>query len=139
MAAKNRMSDSDIRFDSKLNARLEALSPGLSKSLVRLCGIRPGIAHRALGLLLEYACKAQNTGMILSARKAIAEIPSSWLELNLSQVAEEYLDIQDEWEFRRLLELLRFSCPNLLRHFLEVGRASSNPEVREAADDFSEI
>lgn len=130
------MSDVKNTFILELNLRLETLLPGLSDSLSNIATIDPEIANRALGLLLDHACKAQNAGVITWARTALTEMPEWWLEMHLRPVAEAYINFEDEWEYRRLIELLRACCPNLITHFIQFGLASGKQEVRDSAEDF---
>jgi hypothetical protein len=55
---------------------------------------------------------------------------------DIESVATECLDLNDEWEFRRLLELYEMLDEQLLRRLVEHGSHSKNPEVREAAEDY---
>lgn len=87
--------------------------------------------------LLSYACLAQNTGNITSARLILAEFPYELLISRLPGAIEAYLNCNDEWEFRRLIELLRIVAQELIDRYLAMGERSPNPEVREAAEDLA--
>ena len=128
------MNDAENTFILELNSRIDALVPGLSTSLSSIATIDPQLADQALGLLLEHACKAQNVGVISWAVTALLNVPARWLEIHMLQAAEKYLDLSDEWEYRRLFELNFLLCPNQLSHFIQLGLVSSNPEVRELAE-----
>ena len=39
-------------------------------------------------------------------RRKISEIPTECLELNLVSAVKEYFDYSDDWNYRRLLEVL---------------------------------
>ncbi|PZM65759.1 hypothetical protein DOE73_10030 [Paenibacillus dendritiformis] len=72
------------------------------------------IGLSVLEILIEYACKSQNINSILLARDRIKKIPSKWLLEYLPEVAKHSICIEDEWEYRRLLELVDEAVPQLL-------------------------
>lgn len=58
---------------------------------------------------------------------------------NLERVAIDSLNMSDEWEYRRLLELLDLlQIKDVLQRIILVGHGSEDAGIREAADDFSE-
>jgi hypothetical protein len=57
------------------------------------------------------------------------------LEL-IEDVAVKTLRLSDDWEYRRLLEVYERLDEGLLRRLVASGLTSSNPAVREAAEDF---
>lgn len=91
---------------------------------------------KVLAVLLESACHGQNLGPIVLARDLLKNISSEWLYQNLPIVVQECIDMEDEWEYRRLLEVVRDVVPLLLKEYVAAGLASENEEVREAAEDF---
>ncbi|MED1790098.1 hypothetical protein P4V47_21935 [Brevibacillus laterosporus] len=94
------------------------------------------IGLKILSVLTEYACKGQNTEPILLARNQLKKIPIGWLIQFFPEVAQKNIDFEDEWEFRRLLELVHEAIPHLLKKYIEYGLMSQNEEVKEAAEDF---
>ncbi len=56
---------------------------------------------------------------------------------HIESIAIESLNLTDDWEYRRLLELAEGLSPELLQLFVGMGRESENPEIREAAEDFT--
>jgi hypothetical protein len=46
------------------------------------------------------------------------------------------ISFDNEWEYRRLLELLVETCPNMMSNIISKGLLSKNEEVVEAAEDF---
>ncbi|UNK17386.1 hypothetical protein MNQ98_23360 [Paenibacillus sp. N3/727] len=97
----------------------------------------PETGLKLLVVLIEYACKGQNIGPITLAQSQIKKIPSSWLVSFFPEAARKSIDFEDEWEFRRLLELVHEAIPHLLKKYVEIGLASENEEVKEAAEDFA--
>jgi hypothetical protein len=96
----------------------------------------PATLKTELKRALEDACTAQSLQAISRGRTAIFAMPrESVLEI-IESVASESLSLNKEWEYRRLLEVYDQLDKNLLRCLIEAGLASTNAEVREAANDF---
>ncbi len=85
---------------------------------------------------IQLACQPQNTHRILSGREIVLGMPRTWVLQTIESVANECLDLTDEWEYRRLLELADALDGKLLQGFGEMGNCSNNEEIREAANDF---
>ncbi len=94
------------------------------------------IAQRVLKELLKNACLATNYLPIELGRKKINEINKEWLKQNLVFVTEKCIDYSDEWEYRRLLELVVLTIPELKSEILEKGKKTGNEEIREVVTDF---
>lgn len=125
-------------FAERLNRRIDALYPNASKSLDRISSIDPGVALRILGKLMLHACQTTDDIMIIVARKMIAKLPAEWLEINLLKVVKDHLNLDDEWEYCRLMELLHVVRPAMMGQFITVGLSSPNALVCEAARDYAE-
>jgi hypothetical protein len=72
-------------------------------------------------------------------RASISRIPYDWLNSELPQAVDESLDLDDEWEYRRLLELLAESAPQLMQTYIDLGLRSSNTEIQDAAAEFKVV
>jgi hypothetical protein len=57
---------------------------------------------------------------------------------HLDAAVAEQLNLDDEWEYRRLLELLSLLAPERLPVLIERGRSSPDAESRNAAEDWSD-
>ena len=86
---------------------------------------------------LKKACLAQNATVITSARSEILNMPREATVNSIERVASRCLSLDDEWQFRRLLELYAQLNLNLLQRLVQEGQMSSNSEIREAAQDFT--
>lgn len=95
------------------------------------------ISTRVLKMLIESACLSQNYRSIELGREKIGEIDKTWLKEHFIDIAYSCIDLNDEWEYRRLLELVSVTSPELKQDIVAQGLDSSNEEVREAAMDFS--
>ncbi len=93
-------------------------------------------AASVLKTLLLLACQAQNEANIILGRNKILELNYSWLKLHIIETAERCLDLSDEWEYRRFLELIILAVPDLKESVLALGENSENSEIRQAAEDF---
>jgi hypothetical protein len=90
----------------------------------------------ALRSAVQLACQPQNVGQIVAGRQQVLAMPRPWVLEQIEHVATEALDLTDSWEYRRLLELARQLDAGLVRRLVVLGLDSSDPDVREAAEDF---
>ena len=91
----------------------------------------------ALRAAVQLACQPQNAGRIVAGRNQVLAMPRAWVLARVEQVAAESLDTSDNWEYRRLLELAELLDAELVRRLVPLGLGSSDPDVREAAEDFA--
>lgn len=74
----------------------------------------------------------------MAVRKKIGEINNhDWLIKHFTEVADENIDYSDEWEFRRLVELVMLCAPELKECALSKGTNSENEKAREVVEDYS--
>jgi hypothetical protein len=86
---------------------------------------------------LERACRAQNDSVITRGRAEILAMPRDLVLQNIEALAPLTLPLDEDWEYRRLLELFAELDAPLLQRLITRGLKSANPEVREAAQDFA--
>lgn len=116
---------------------LDNISPGLSQDLGSASDLQPIDAERLIALVLERGCQCQNIRNIILGREAAAELPRKWLLKRIERVAAQTLDLDnDDWEYRRLLEIAEILDKDFLALLIRRGLASRNPEIVEAANDF---
>ena len=89
-----------------------------------------------LQVALECACQAQNASVITRGRQKILAMPRPAVLQCIERVADRALTLDDEWEFRRLLELYEQLDYALLQRLVTLGLASENAEIRESAEDY---
>jgi hypothetical protein len=58
-----------------------------------------------LSYFLELACQAQNILNIELGRASLVALPRNWLLEKIEEASKPLLDENDEWEYRRLLEV----------------------------------
>jgi len=97
------------------------------------------IYTQIISLLLSYACQSQNIAPIMLGRKLFPQFPCDWISARIKEVCLSALDINDDWDYRRLLELAGNISDELLQWVIGLAPMSSNAEVTEAADDFREM
>jgi hypothetical protein len=85
---------------------------------------------------IQLACQSQNAGRIVKGRQRVLAFPRAWVLEQIEQRAIQSLDLSDEWEYRRLLELAEMLDADLVQRFVAIGVDSKDPDVREAAEDF---
>jgi hypothetical protein len=90
----------------------------------------------ALRSAVQLACQPQNASRIVAGRQQVLALPRSWVMAHIEPVAAVALDLSDDWEYRRLLELAALLDAELVQRLVQLGLANSDPEVREAAQDF---
>jgi hypothetical protein len=90
------------------------------------------LLRKALGR----ACQAQHIRNILAGRQQVLALPRAWVLECIERVAAEVLDLNDDWDYLRLLELAELLDAALVQRIVTLGLTSSNPEVREWAEDF---
>lgn len=96
----------------------------------------PNAFESDLRAALERACRAQNGAIITRGRREILALPRKAVLEDIERIAADCLSLEDEWEFRRLLEVYEELDGELLRRLVATGLASPNPEIKEAAEDF---
>ena len=94
------------------------------------------IAQKVLSILLEWVCYGQNVAGIILGRRKISKIPMEWLELNLVCAVKNYSDYSEDWNYRRLLEVVVESVPKLKEEILLLNQNSDNQDILEIIDDF---
>ena len=66
------------------------------------------------------------------------QFPVEWVSPKIKQTVFHFIDITDDWDFRRLLELCDLISIDLLKWAITLGADSTNPDIIEAVDDFNE-
>lgn len=100
----------------------------------------PNLDSRTADALLEYllglACQAQNIANIELGRAVIRRLPRDWVLRNIERCSTSGLELDDEWEFRRLLEVCQGLDGDLVRRVAVRGLASADAYVREVAQEW---
>lgn len=116
---------------------LNEIEPGIWHNLHKISELPEAKSSKIINYFLELACKAQNMRNITLGREGIWSLPKNWISDRIERIANDSLDLEDEWEYRRLLEVFKELDIDLLNRLIERGLKSDNAEVVEAAEDFS--
>ena len=92
-----------------------------------------------LKMFVQWACESQNIANIELGRKRVSHLNKKWLQDHLIDAAKDALDLSDEWEYRRFVELVIVAVPELKKEAVEIGMQSNNADIREASDDYKNI
>ncbi len=124
------------RYEEIIIEDIEKIQAGSYFNMTSISECSQEIAKQVLQKLLEWACQPQNTNAIMISRKKIGEINKCWLESNLIDVATKCIDLSDEWEYRRLLELIDLMTPKLKEEVLGLGRMSGNEDIEDVVEEY---
>lgn len=94
------------------------------------------MAEKVLSILLQWACYGQNESGILFGREQIAKISKKWLQEHLLTVVKNGFEYTDDWNYRRLLELVSKQIPELMEDMLLINLDTTNPDLLEVIEDF---
>ena len=125
-------------YEQRLWKRMDRLCPDASKRLSEIEAFPEEAAEAVLREILETGCLSQNAANIEAARRAVQELPESWLAAHLPKVLPGCLFRErewQEWEFRRAVELLGDRFPDAAAWLAEYAAGLCNPEVEEALRD----
>lgn len=95
-------------------------------------------ASEVVGKLISWACQPTNIMPITIARNCLKQFPIEWVSLKIKQTVFRFIDITDDWDYRRLLELCELISLDLLKWAIELNEKSTNSDIAEAVDDFNE-
>ncbi|WP_366293481.1 hypothetical protein [Paenibacillus sp. AN1007] len=108
-------------YELNIRKALDKILPGAYDNIEKIGGVPTEIRKNILEILIKYACESQNVTAIMLARDRIKKIPSSCLSCIFLEASDAVIDFQDEWEYRRLLELVKEAVPDLLTLFIDRG------------------
>ncbi|MDY3560566.1 hypothetical protein R5W23_001810 [Gemmata sp. JC673] len=124
-------------YMNNLRHEINQACPGILDDANMIYRIPESSSYKLIEILLSHACESQNIGAIVSARELIRNLPPAWLAAVLPNSVEKKIDLSDEWQYRRLVELLQELKSELLVAYIGYGLASNINEIREAAADYS--
>lgn len=125
-------------YDTSYRQRMETFAADLAGNLKAVPTLAPATRDAVMRYLLELACQAQNAQNIRLGRAALLGLPRAWLLANIEHHADPLLQLQDEWEYRRLGELYAQLDDDLLGRLVTRGLASLDTDIRQAAHDFED-
>ncbi len=129
---------SDV-YEKRIIDDIEAVQVGAYSNIGRVDKYPKKIACLILQKLLEWACQPQNATAIIIARNRISEIDKDWLKQYFFEVAEKCIDFSDDWEYRRLMELIICVIPELKEDALALVENSEDEDIQEVVRDYREL
>ncbi len=126
-------------YEKRIVDDVETVQVGCYSDINNLHKYPQKSGNQILCKLIEWACKPQNVTTIVIAREKIGEINKEWLRGCLLDAAKECIDFSDDWEYRRLLELIVQVLPELKEAALELCKDSENEDIREVIEDYKEV
>jgi hypothetical protein len=123
----------------EFHRELDSYQDELSAHPELIARLDPEQADKVLSYLVELACQSQNMLNTTQARDALSAIPKDWLRTHINRIAEAQLDLEDEWEYRRLGEIYLRLAPELVHAQIERGKASKQPDIQMAAQDLAAL
>ena len=119
------------RYKQELNS--------IHKNLWMNLDLVPQLSHQVQQLVLSYflelACQAQNSLNINLGRASLMTLPKDWLLENIESASQPMMNTNDEWEYRRLLEIYWKLDRGLADKLVIWGLKSMNPEIEITAKE----
>ena len=107
-------------------------------SISEIMALSEKTAAEVVGELISWACDPTNIMPITIARNCLEQFPVDWVSPKIKQTVFRFIDINDDWDYRRLLELCELISLDLLKWAIELNERSTDPDIAEAVDDFNE-
>jgi len=117
---------------------MNAFQEGLWEHLEAVPTLEPQTRDAVMGYLLELACQCQNITNISLGRMALLALPRDWLVQHIKRYAEPLLELEDEWEYRRLLEVYQQLDDDLVHRLALRGLTSPDGDIQETAHEWLE-
>jgi hypothetical protein len=122
-------------YIDEFRSHLNSLHPDLFAHLDLVPELEPNVGRAVLSYFLSAACQCQNILNIELGRASLLALPREWVLQHIEEAAEPLLRAEEEWEYRRLLEVCWKLDFELVRKLASRGMGSENPEVRETGED----
>lgn len=123
-------------YEERLKQELYEVNGFLIEELCNISTYEDQVSEKVLSILLQWACYGQNESGILFGREQIATIPKKWLQEHLLTVVKNNFEYTDDWNYRRLLELVSKQVPELMEDVLLINSDTNNPDLLEVIEDF---
>lgn len=85
---------------------------------------------------LLLACQPTNMASIEEGRRRVLALPRALVLEYIEHIAADAIELTDYWEYRRLLECAALLDAGVVARMAAWGIDSSDPDVREAANDY---
>ncbi len=122
-------------YAARFARRLRAIHPALPDQIGRAADLGSQVVDDLIACGLSFACQAQNFMNIELGRATLVEMPRPPVLARIGAIASRILDLSEEYEVRRLLEVVALLDVGALREVAAEFRRSEDPEIRDAADE----
>ena len=122
--------------DEQYRRQMDRFEADLWQDLARVPTLQADAAEAVVTYLLELACRSAHIRPITIGREALVALPRAWLLARIERLAEPLVALHDEWEYRRLLEVLWLIDRRLVWNLAHRGLDSTDAGISEAAGDF---
>ena len=92
-------------------------------SISEIMALSEKTAAEVVGELVSWACDPTNIMPITIARNCLEQFPVDWVSPKIKQTVFRFIDINDDWDYRRLLELCELISLDLLKWAIELKEA----------------
>lgn len=123
-------------YEDRLKQELYEVDGFLIEEICNISTYEEQVSEKVLFILLQWACYGQNESGILFGREQIATIPKKWLQGHLLTVVKNDFEYTDDWNYRRLLELVSEQVPELMEDVLLINSDTNNLDLLEVIEDF---
>ncbi len=100
--------------------------------------ISDNISSEIVMILLSYACNPTHITPITISRNCLKQFPVDWITNKIMKLIFKSVNIYDDWDYRRFLELSEMISTELLEWAISISNHSDNSDIIEAATDFTE-
>lgn len=97
------------------------------------------LSNQIVCYLLSCACCGQNELPIRIGRECLSSFPKEWICSKIQKLIFKSINIYDDWDYRRFLELSNMISDELLDWAISISNNSHNVDIIEAADDFKNL
>ena len=123
-------------YEERYRGRMDTFQKDLWAHLELIPFLQIVTGNAVLAYLLELSCQSQNAFNVELGRNALLALPRTWLLEHIEVAAEPLIQLNNNWEFRRLLELYSLLDTTLARQLALRGITDPDAEIREASEIF---
>jgi hypothetical protein len=124
-------------YDESYRKQMTLFMPQLWDHLDTVPSLPLDTALAIVKYLLSLSCQASHIRPIQLGRRSLLRIPRAWLLEHLVDAASTTLDLSDNWEYRRYLEICSLIDPVFAEKVVQQCLSSDNIDIREASDEFA--
>jgi len=125
------------QYEQSFRKRLDEFADGLSEDISGLHFLDKAVQENVFRFLLKLACQSQDSEALQMGGQGIRALRRAWVLERIEAVSEAVLDLSNDYEYRRLLELAETLDDDLLKNLVKRGQESNDEELRETAEGFS--